>query len=71
MEILTIDDTTYEIKYKYEKSSGISIDQLIKFRQNAKYDTLIQSDIFYFICNEIKNANFEDIKNTTDIKVTE
>jgi hypothetical protein len=54
---------SYEIKEVHRKYPDSDDQQFIKLKDIRGYDALIRNEQFYFLCNEISEAEFVDLPN--------
>jgi hypothetical protein len=63
---IQVEDKLYEIKQVFKRYPDSNEERLIQIKNNLRCEALIKNDQFYFLCNEITNAQFTDI--LTEIK---
>ena len=63
LQRIRINDKQYEIKRVYKRHPDSNEQKLVEIKNNLQYDALIKNDQFYFLCNEITDAEFIDVVN--------
>lgn len=59
-------DKSYEIKEVHKRYPDSDEPQFLQLKIIRGYDALIKNDQFYFLCNEISDANYTDIPNAPE-----
>jgi len=68
---IRVAEKQYEIKRVYKKYPDSDEQKLVQIKNNLGYEALIKNDQFYFLCNEITDAEFTEILPETEQQVTE
>ena len=61
MQRIKVGEKQYEIKRTYKKYADSDDNVFIEFKDKLGYDALVKNNEFYFICNEIIEAEFTEM----------
>ncbi len=72
LQRIRVGEKQYEIKRVYKRYIDSNEQKLVEIKNKSGYNALIKNDQFYFLCNEITDAEFTNILPETQQKqVTE
>ena len=62
MQLIEANGKTYHIQLVIRKTSVTDEEFLLKMKRDLFIEYLVKNDEFYFLCNEITDAVYEDCK---------